>query len=279
MHARKLWLVTNSASGGNGGEAGAAVEQALAPVERLTVLPDDGLPSRPALEGAGIEVLALFAGDGTANAAVSRITGWDGHVLVLPGGTQNLLAGTLHGERDAVEIAMAFCRGELVPVRRHLVRSRHGDGLCEIVAGPGATFSEVREALRERNLGEFASAAGEALRQTAGGATVRVIEPALGKPEGYPAVRLHPVDDALAVDGYAADNLAEYARQGLAILSRDFRTGPHDDLGRHDLVVLCSDAPIELMIDGERATGACEERFAIAPCGVTFLASPATDDA
>jgi hypothetical protein len=30
------------------------------------------------------------------------------------------------------------------------------------------------------------------------------------------------------------------------------------------------------MIDGERATGGTEERFAIAPCGVTLLASPAT---
>ena len=271
-----LWLVTNAASGGNLGSVAAAVAEALAPVDRQLALPDDDLPSREELEASGVEVLALFAGDGTANAAISALDEWPGAVLVLPGGTQNLLARALHGEREAAEIAGDFRRGALHPVRRHLVRSRHGDGLCEIVAGPGATFSEVREALRDRDVGEFASAAGEALRQTAVGPTVRIGEPAIGKSEGYQAIRLHPDGETLAVDGYSADSLADYARQGLAILARDFRSGPHDELGRHASVVCCSDSPIELMIDGERATGGTEERFAIARCNVTLLASSAT---
>ena len=280
---RAICLVVNAASGSNDEAAVdavvAALEAAGAPAERVVRFPDDPIPVASELDGSGIGTIVTFTGDGTANAVVTRLEGWSGKVLVLPGGTQNLLARSLHGERNAAEIVAALGGGALAPVRRHLVSSRHGDGLCEVVAGPGAAFSDVREALRERDVGELASAAGEALRQTTAGSTVRVAEPALGKSEGYPAVRLHPAGGALAVDGYAADSLADYARQGLAILSRDFRAGPHDELGRHASVVLRSDAPIELMIDGERATGGREERFAIGPCGVTFLASPATDDA
>jgi hypothetical protein len=83
----------------------------------------------------------------------------------------------------------------------------------------------------------------------------------------------------IAVDGYGAEKLADYARQGLAIVQRDFRRGPHDELGRHRTVLCRSEEPIELMIDGERATGEREERFTIAPFGVTFLAHPDRDAA
>ena len=279
--AREVWLIVNRASGSNDEATLEALRAALdradlAPARTLSV-PDDPLPDRHALEAAGVELLVLFAGDGTANAALLPLDGWGGEALVLPGGTQNLLARALHGELSAEAIVGAFA--ELVPTRRHRVRSRHGDGLCEIVAGPGATWSEVREALREGTIGELAAATSEAVAQTSSGPMVSLADPPLGKPEGYPAVRLHPAGDAIAVDAYGAESLADYARQGLAILQRDFRQGPHDTLGRHRTVLCRSDAAIELMIDGERATGGREERFTIAPFGVTLLAHPDRDRA
>jgi hypothetical protein len=277
--ARKVWLIVNPASGSNDGAALESLTVALAAAglapATTTTLPDGELPGRDALEAGAIDLLVTFTGDGSANAALPPLEGWAGQVLVLPGGTQNLLARALHGDRPAIEIVAAF--DELRPTRRHLVRSRHGVGLCEIVIGPGATWSEVREALRERDVAALAATATEAMTQTASGATVRVVHPALGKAEGYPAIRLHPVGDAIAVDGYGAESLADYARQGLALLQRDFRQGPHDALGSHREVLCRSDAPIELMIDGERATGECDERFVIAPFDVTLLASPDRD--
>lgn len=61
------------------------------------------------------------------------------------------------------------------------------------------------------------------------------------------------------------------------MLRQDFRQGPHEDLGAAREIVCRSqgDAPIELMIDGERRTGAHEERFSLAELAVDLLASGA----
>lgn len=77
----------------------------------------------------------------------------------------------------------------------------------------------------------------------------------------------------MAVQGYGAEDIGDYLKQGVAILKRDFREGPHDELGRHDEIVCRSleDAPIELMVDGERKEGGAEERFSLAPLDLDLL--------
>ena len=77
----------------------------------------------------------------------------------------------------------------------------------------------------------------------------------------------------MIVDGYGAETMADCAKQGLALLRRDFREGPHEEFGDHRAIVCQSDEPIELMIDGERMTGEREERFEILKCAVEFLAT------
>ena len=273
----KIWLVTNSASGSYSEQAvedlTGQFSAAGMPLGQVVTIPDETQPDRAALEAAGVDLLVVYTGDGTVNGVVTALYGWGGHVLVLPGGTQNLLAKALHGDSDAAAIVAAVGEGRAAPVGRHLVRTSQGDGLCEVLAGPGAKWSDVREAMREGDLGGMATTLGEALGQSAGGALVRIVEPALGKAEGYPAVRVHPRDGHMIVDGYGAETVADYARQGLALLRRDFREGPHDELGEHPKVVCRSDEPIELMIDGERLTGGLQERFEIFPCPVEFLAT------
>ncbi len=81
----------------------------------------------------------------------------------------------------------------------------------------------------------------------------------------------------VAVDAYGAETLLDYARQGMAILLRNFRDGPHDELGLHRAVTCRSPEPIALMLDGERATGKPEERFEVSACDLTFLASGDVD--
>jgi len=276
--ARNHWLIVNSASGSHSDAAVAALSEALAeagrPPARTITLPDDQAPDRAALEAGNVGLLSIFTGDGTANAVVTGLYGWDGQILMLPGGTQNLLAKAFHGDATANEIVAALAAGQLIPCRRDIVRSSQGDALCEILAGPGAHWSDVREAMREGDVGGVATTLSQAIGQTTGGGPVRVVEPALGKEEGYPAVRLYPEGPAIAVDGYYADTLGEVAQQGLALLRRDFREGPHDELGRHAAVVCQADEPIALMIDGERRTGGPQERFTIEQCPVVFLASP-----
>lgn len=273
------WLLVNRASGSNDPARVEALIEALdaaaCPADRVVTIPDDELPTVNELDDAGVGILAIFTGDGTVNAAVTSLTGWGGRVLVLPGGTQNLFAKSCHGDLDELAIIERLGAGGLEDQHRSLIRTAHGDALCEVLAGPGAHWSDVREAMRELDIGAVASTMSTAIGQSAAGPQVAVVDPPRGKPEGYPAVRIHLGDSeggsCLLIDGYGAEGLGDYAMQGLALLKRDFREGPHDELGTASVVTCRSSEPIELMIDGERATGTTEERFEVQRCEVVFL--------
>jgi hypothetical protein len=274
-----LWLVVNPASGSNDETAQralidrlAAVGQAPHKVVDITLDPD---LSPAVLDAAEVGTLALFTGDGTLSTVIVGLRDWRGNVLVLPGGTTNLLAKALHGEEVTMESAVdAFGRGELMPVQRTAISWSGGLAVCELLAGPGATWSDVREELRDGNIAAVAQTAVEAARQSSNGALVRLDKPDIGKPEGYGGVRLVPEKAGLVVDGYGADSVADYLRQGLALLRRNFREGPHDELGSHP-VVHCETvdgAEMDLMIDGERKIGRPQETFSLAPLPVNLLA-------
>jgi len=273
---RPLWLVANSASGSNSAEAVGELLNAFAaggtPVaHRFEV--SDGLPTPDALRAAGVGVLAVFTGDGTVNAVATALEGWEGALLVLPGGTANLLARALHGERDAAAIAAGL--RALRVTRRNCIRSRHGTGLIEVLAGPGAAWSDVREGLREGEVGAAAGKAVEAIVQSTTGPMVALVDPPVGRAEGYAGVRLDIHGETMRVEGYGADTVGDYLRQGLALLRRNFREGPHEELGAHPAVTCRSlgAEPLPLMIDGERREGSPEERFSLAPFDLDLLAT------
>ena len=194
---------------------------------------------------------------------------------MLPGGTTNLLARLLHSSCETGAIIAAFTAGRSRPVRQPCVRMSAHVALCEVLAGPGAKWSDVREGLREGQLGMVASTALDAVKDSAGGAMVQVANPVLGHDEGYAGVRIVPHAQGLVVDGYRSEGFADYLKQGLALIKRDFREGPHDALGTHPALVCRSadGSPIELMVDGERATGQGEERFSLATLAVDLLAT------
>jgi hypothetical protein len=270
------WLVVNSASGSNDVDAIANVRQALAagaaaPSHVIDIQAGPG-PDIAALRAGGVGRLAIFAGDGTISRIVTGLEGWEGGVLVLPGGTANLLARALHGDRDAPAIASA-CDG-FRAVRRHVIRCSRGTALIEILAGPGAVWSDVREGLRENAIAEVTASGAEAIEQSIAGPTVHLRLPPVGRDGGYAGIRLVPGDGGMDISGYGAETFGDYLRQGVALLRRDYREGPHDALGHHREALCRSsdDGPIELMIDGERQTGAREERFSLAELAVDLLA-------
>lgn len=271
--AGKRWLAVNGASGSNAEDRVVALREVLAPA-RVIDLQHGDCPTRAALEAEAVDLLAVFTGDGSANAIITGLEGWQGEVLLLPGGTANLLACDLHGTEEPEAIVAAFHAGRLACPPRHVVRCSEGAALIEILAGPGATWSDVREGLRDGDVAAVAGTTIEAARQSTAGPMVHVVDPRLGHEAGYSGVRLSPAGDRMTVDGYGAKNVVDYVKQGIALLRRDFRTGPHDELGLHG-AVLCATidgSPIELMIDGERRTGQPEERFSLAPLGVSLLA-------
>ena len=74
------------------------------PLVATFALPDDDIPDVAELTRQGIDLLLVWTGDGTINAAAIKAAGWDGAILVLPGGTLNLLSKALHGDRPVTEI-------------------------------------------------------------------------------------------------------------------------------------------------------------------------------
>jgi hypothetical protein len=271
------WLCANAASGSNDEARRAAVKTALVQVgctvARTIDVAEQEPPDRAQLEAGGVELLVLFTGDGTAHAVANACEGWAGKVLVLPGGTANLLAQALHGQRSAEEIIAAL--GSAPPIRRPCIRTSQGTALIEVLAGPGAAWSDVREEMREGNIATVASSSLAAIRDSTTGPTVAIVGPPLGKPEGYAGVRLEPKRRGIAVEGYGAETVGDYLRQGVALLRRDFRLGPHEELGALAELTCRSlgEARIELMIDGERRTGGSEERFVLDELGLDMLAT------
>lgn len=274
-----VWLIRNAMSGSNSEAALAALFEALhaagADLRRVLAFPDEPAPTPDQLRAAGVDVLVVFTGDGSIHSIVTGLYGWEGAVLVLPGGTMNLLSQRLHGEGEAVEIVARGATGQMRRHRPTLIRSRHGDALTGVLAGPGAAWNDVREAIREPDVASVVASVTDAIGVSTSGTSVICRDPACGREDGYTALMLTPGDDGFVLDGYYAASLADYARQGIALLRRNFRDGPHDELGAFADVVLASPQgePMELLIDGEPLRAGAEERFTLATCAVDLLAT------
>lgn len=267
----RTWLVTNPASGSNSPAAVEALCETLRPARTIR-FPEDPLPTRADLEAAGVETLAVFTGDGTINSAAAALEGWGGAFLALPGGTQNLLSKRLHADRPVSETLASLPQARRM--RRRGIRTSQGMSLIEVLAGPGAMWADVRESVRDLDLGAVAETFSAALRETREGPAVHLADPRQGKPEGYRAILLAPADEGVVVEGYDFADLGEFAAQGFAMLvRRNFREGPHDDIGIFPSATVHSDAPIALMIDGERRQGGTDETFTCEEFALDFLAT------
>lgn len=279
LNNSKVWLVRNALSGSNSEAALAVLVEALhaagAELRRIIAFPEEPAPTPEDLRTAGVDMVAVFTGDGSIHAVVTGLDGWEGVVLVLPGGTMNLLSHRLHGDADVLDIIARAATGHARRHRPTVIGSRHGPALTGVLAGPGAAWNDVREAIREPDVASVVTSVSDAIGVSTSGASVVCREPACGREEGYTALMLTPGDDGLRLDGYYAATLADYARQGIALLRRNFRDGLHDELGAFaDVVLACPQGePMELLIDGEPFEGGAEERFTLATCAVDLLAT------
>lgn len=280
--ARAIWLVNNAASGSNDDAALAALEACCGEnglqVARRTVFPDEDLPTPAALDAAGIDLVAVFAGDGTINSLIGALAGWSGALLVLPGGTMNLLYHRLHGDRAMEDVVAALARGDSVLRRPGVIRCPSGNAYAGMLAGPGTAWGRVREAMREAAVVELAGSTVAAIDETLKGEMIRCAEPALGRPEGYPLLCLEPGDEAIEVVAYHAEKASEYLEHAWALVRRNFREGPHEVLGRTRKLRLASTEGnrFGLLIDGEQAEAAPEVEFVLAAAEVDLVAT-ATD--
>lgn len=266
-------LVCNSQSGGHDAATLAAIEDACrahgAPLATTFALPDDSLPDAAALQRRETDLLIVWTGDGTINAAARGAEGWAGAILPLPGGTLNLLSKALHGDRPAPDILTDALAGKGHRRPIPVIRSAAGEAFVTIVVGPATQWAEIRETMRQDGLIEAGRAAPDALDAMRNAPGVRVA----GQASEWPAIILTPTKAGLRADGILADGAADMLRHGLAWLGGDFRDGPSEEIAQGETIILESDAPIGLDYDGELTETPSPARFALGMSAVDFVAT------
>ncbi|WP_428630777.1 diacylglycerol/lipid kinase family protein [Sphingopyxis sp.] len=239
------------------------------PLIATFALPDGDIPDAAELQRQDIDLLLVWTGDGTINAAARQADGWDGAILALPGGTLNLLSKALHGDRPVREILADALHGEARRSPIPTITSDAGTAFITVIAGPATRWAEVRETMRQDGLIEASRAAPEALDEMMNAPGVRVGTD--GK--AYPAVILTPTPNGIAASGILTEGTGDVLRHGLAWLGGDFRDGPSEEIMVSDTIVLESEKQINLEFDGELGEIASPARFGLASSAVDFIAT------
>ncbi|MBB6124405.1 diacylglycerol kinase family protein [Sphingobium subterraneum] len=249
----RIWIITNSGSASTNAGAIADLHRCFEEhdVETLRTidLAEDDLPDLSDLTQEAPDFIASFGGDGTAVALADRY-GTDGAspILVLPGGTMNLLSARLHGEAGVEEIiaaALSNPHAEQLPQ----VEGPGFFALTGVVAGSTARWGDVREELRQGDLGGMLRAAGDALDATLQPGAMHVE----GSEEAHSALFIHATTTELRAEAIMAENLGDVARHGIAWLKRDFLGGPTEPVAHGEELRLSGpERHIDLLVDGER---------------------------
>lgn len=266
-------LVCNSQSGSHDEAVLEAIEAVCreqgAPLAATFALPDDAIPDADALSRREIDLLIVWTGDGTINAAARGAAGWDGAILPLPGGTLNLLSKALHGDRDAPDILADALQGNGRRAAIPMIRSKDGEAFITIIAGPATRWAEVRGTMRQDGLIEASRAAPEALDAMMNAPGVRIAV----QDRDWPAIILTPTPHGIRADGIVAEGSADVLRHGLAWLGGDFRDGPTEAIETGEMIILEGEAPISLEYDGELKETESPARFALGTSAVDFVAT------
>ena len=196
------------------------------------------------------DIVASLGGDGTASAVVDRYGTADGpRLLILPGGTMNLLAARLHGDdaTPAEIIARAAQSGRTC--RLPSVEGPDFRSLVGIIAGPASAWADVREDLRAGEIGALARDIPVALRETFAGPTLRL----RGREQDHAALFVDAHTDGLHVHDIVAGSVGDLIRHGWAWLNRDFLGGPTEHIGKaRQIIIESAEDEIMLLADGER---------------------------
>lgn len=220
---KKLWFITNPASGTTSAEKCEAIEAVFdergLSLAGRTNFPESQLPEPEELAKAGVDTIVLFAGDGTINATLCKFADWDGAYLILPGGTMNLLAKALHDTLDPHEIIHAAFECDRRVALPYVEAGPHR-GFVGLILGPAAHWVTAREAVREGNIRRLFGAVRAAWRRTFGARGVRIAGAGLRK--RYQAVFVTPDHDGLHVAAVDARDWGSIIQLGWDWLTGDW---------------------------------------------------------
>lgn len=240
-----------------------------APLVSAIILPDDDLPTATVPDEQGIDLVLVLSGDGTLNAAASRLETWGGAMLPLPGGTLNLFHKTLHGDRSPEDILHDALAGKARRVHPPTILCDAGRAYIGVIAGPTTAWAEVREQFRTLSLSGLAETIPDAIDATLHGDGVRI----RGSDEVFQAINLTPKADRILAEGLITDSAGSILRHGIAWLGGDFREGPSVDLSERRAVVIEGSGTIGLLLDGEPAELPSGATYRLEPSPLAFLAT------
>lgn len=255
---KRSLLIINTLSGSAAAvdltEVKEALKAAGLSVEHLAQMPDDDCPDRAAVEKLGAEAVVVLSGDGTVASLCEELRDWAGALLVLPGGTMNLLSRRLHGDIALAELLEKLNGATLEAVRIPVVCLGEHEILTGLTVGPSTRWGEVREGIRHGDVASLAQAVPEAWSETLSEDGVWVEG---REREAYAGIFVEPNDQAsLSVTAFRANNIGDMLGHGVAWLRRDFREGPRDELGlMADVTIVGDDKETGLLIDGEYEDG------------------------
>jgi hypothetical protein len=245
---KRAWVITNPSSGSAGGRAGDEVDAALAAagasVAGRTLFPDDPLPDPAQLDGEGVDTAVLFAGDGTINAAADALAEWSGRLLILPGGTMNLLARRLHGPADPAAIIAAASGAE--PIALPTAEAGGYRAFVGLILGPAASWTWVREAVRAGRWKRLRRALAHAWKRTFGhGLRIDGIG---GRQQ---AVFVAPAREGLEVSAIDARSWRSIAELGWEWLTGDWVAAASVTCRAVPRLTLHEKRPVHALFDGE----------------------------
>lgn len=165
--AMKVTVVLNRTAGGIAGQSESLIRRALhgASVAHVHVVKfDHKRPERQLhdLAKANRDILFVWGGDGTHRTALNALGRTPNNLVLLPGGTRNLLSRALHGTSDWRQVLQATM---LDPKPRVLSAGLVGQErfYCALLAGAPAFFGNARESLRDGDLLSALNGAGKGM--------------------------------------------------------------------------------------------------------------------
>lgn len=220
----RLWFITNPGSGSTTRAKCDALETMFR--ERGLILagrtefPAEAMPGADALTGGQVDTVALFAGDGTINAALRALADWEGSFLILPGGTMNLLAKSLHRDLDPAKIIHA-AHGETTRVALPYVEAGGHRAFVGLILGPATAWFRAREAVRKGAVRRLFQAARVAWGRTFGQGGIRIAG-VRGLGGRYQAVFVRPAQGVLHVAAVDARDWGSIVQLGWEWLTGDW---------------------------------------------------------
>ena len=249
---KRVWLILNRASRSVASDweekLTAAFKARGTEVAGITDFPSEPLPDPDALEKAGADVAVVAAGDGTINAVAHSLDGWSGILLVLPGGTMNLLAKALHG--DALPEAIIAAVKD-PPDARPIPTVDAGEhrAVVGVIVGPAASWVHTREAVRKGSWGKLARAVRLAYTRTLSRSVH--LRAGKNKSRGYRAVFIHPSEDSLSVVKVRASGWTDGVRLGFTYLAGTWENARGIESDKVQRIALAESDPVSALFDGE----------------------------